>query len=263
MATWEWALDNPERFAAISPRAGVGEPYRAQRLKNVPSWVIHGEDDNVVPSGYADQMVTALESQGAAVRFTLIKGGEHNMPDDLDQGQVLEWYLRQTRSHLPAPDDPRDGLHLNASGFSPWDIVTLPRTPSWKSEPVDLSRENALRATSAILFQKVHARGELVDSPIRRELDAKTGLATLWLAVPKSLHGAAAAAASIVDFPSSRVVRFYFRGLSQAALAHLQAVREESEAAGYSLTGRVWSTSLSIAWQDSPEVIAEYWIEIE
>lgn len=31
MATWEWALDNPERFAAISPRAGVGEPFLAAR----------------------------------------------------------------------------------------------------------------------------------------------------------------------------------------------------------------------------------------
>ena len=103
MATWEWALDNPERFAAISPRSGIGEPYRASRLKNVPSWVIHGENDDVIPSGFADQMVSALQSQGAAVRLSIIRAGAHNMPADLDQGQVDEWYLRQTRSHLPPP----------------------------------------------------------------------------------------------------------------------------------------------------------------
>lgn len=263
MATWEWALDNPERFAAISPRAGVGEPYRAKRLKNVPAWVIHGENDRVVPSGYADQMVTALQSQGAAVRFTLIKGGEHNMPDDLDQGQVMEWYLKQTRSHLSPPGDPRDDLHLNASGFSSWDIIALPRIPSWRSEPFELSGVDALRAASALLFQKVHARGEWVDAPIRREWGTGSAQTTLWLAVPKPLHGAGAPDASILDFPSSRVVRFYFQGLSQNALEHAQAVMSEVERAGHPLTGRIWITSLSIAWQDSPTVISEYWLEMK
>lgn len=263
MATWEWALDNPERFAAISPRAGIGEPYRAQRLKYVPSWVIHGENDNVIPSGYADQMVTALESQGAAVRLSIIKGGDHNMPGDLDQDQVLEWYLKQTRSHLPSPEDPRNELRLNASGFSPWELITVPKTPSWRSQPSDLSSLDALRAASAVLFQKVHARGELVDAPIRREVGKDTKQSSLWLAVPKTLHEAGAPDASVVDFPSSRVLRFYFRGGSQKALDHLQVVRPESEAAGYSLTGEVWITSLSLAWQDSPAVIAEYWLGVK
>jgi pimeloyl-ACP methyl ester carboxylesterase len=27
MATWSWAMANPERFAAINPEDGVGEPY--------------------------------------------------------------------------------------------------------------------------------------------------------------------------------------------------------------------------------------------
>ncbi|HEY5079411.1 MAG TPA: hypothetical protein VII43_06170, partial [Opitutaceae bacterium] len=55
MATWEWALSNPERFAALSPRDGVGEPYRAIRLRNVPAWVVHGEKDDVIYPAYAEQ----------------------------------------------------------------------------------------------------------------------------------------------------------------------------------------------------------------
>jgi hypothetical protein len=261
MATWEWALDNPERFAAISPRAAIGEPYRAQRLKYVPAWVIHGENDNVIPNGYADEMVTAMQSQGAGVRLSIIKGGEHNMPNDLDQGQVMDWYLRQTRSHLPPPADPRDGLHLNASGFSPWEIITVPGCPSWKSQPSDLSKGEAFRAVSATLFQKAHDRGELVDSPIRRELDTKTNLTTLWLAVPKSLHTAGLADPSVVDFPPTQVLRFYFRGETQKALDHLQAVRAEAEAGGHALSGRIWITSLSVWWQESPVAISELWEE--
>jgi hypothetical protein len=263
MATWEWALDNPERFAAISPRAGIGEPYRASRLKYVPAWVIHGENDSVIPSGYADEMVTAMQSQGAAVRLSIIRGGEHNMPADLDQAQVMDWYLRQTRSHLPPPADPRDSLHLNASGFSPWEVITVPGAPSWKSQPIVLASADALRATAATLFRKAHDRGELVDSPIRRELDVAANLTTLWLATPATLHRSGQADPSAVGFPSTRVVRFYFRGETQKAIEHLQSVKAEAQAAGFGLSGRVWATSLSIWWQESPVAIAEYWAELK
>lgn len=261
MATWEWAIDNPERFAAISPRAGIGEPYRASRLKNVPSWVIHGENDNVIPNGFADEMVTALQSQGASVRLSIIKGGEHNMPADLDQQQVVDWYLRQSRSHLPTPPDPRDQLGLNDSGFSPWEIISLPERPSWKSEPMSGFTEQGFRKAAMALFKKVHDRGELVDSPIRWEMDAKTNLTTFWLAVPMTLHPAGPPDPSIVVLPGSRIVRFYFRGGIKRALDHLQAIKAEVEVGGHVLSGRVWLTPLSL-WQDTPHAIAEYWVAI-
>jgi pimeloyl-ACP methyl ester carboxylesterase len=263
MATWEWALDNPERFAAISPRAGIGEPYRAQRLKHVPAWVIHGANDNVIPNGFADEMVTALQSQGASVRLSVIQGGEHNMPDDLDQGQVLDWYLKQTRSPLPAPADPRDELGLDASGFSPWQIVTVPETPSWKSEPLDLSSGGAYRLAAAALFRRAHDRGELVDAPLRRECDPASHLATLWLAVPKSLHESGPPDSSIVAFPTTRFVRFYFRGETQKASGHLPKISGEVQKSGHILSGRIWITYLSIWWEESPGAVAECWAEIK
>jgi pimeloyl-ACP methyl ester carboxylesterase len=261
MATWEWALSNPERFAAISPRAGIGEPYRAARLKNVPSWVIHGENDAVVPNGFADQMVTALQAQGAAVRYSLVKGGEHNMPADLDQRQVVEWYARQTRSHLPVPADPRDSLGLNASGFSPCDKIVASEASAWKSQPIAIASEQDVRDAAKKLFRKVHDRGELVDAPLMGELDTKTHLTTLWLAVPKTLHAAGTPDPSIVVIPTARYFRFYFRGETQKALDHLQTIRPKLEAGGRSLSDKVWITGLSI-WQNSPDSVAEYRIEI-
>ena len=257
MAAWEWALDNPERFAAISPRAGIGEPYRAARLRQVPSWVIHGENDGVIPTGFADQMVTALESQGASVRMSLIKGGEHNMPQDLDQQQVVAWYLRQTRSHLPAPDDPRDHLGLNASGFSPWEIITLPGRPSWMAPSAGAVNENAYRSAAKALFGKVHDRGERVDSPLELEMDGDQNLKAFWLAVPRTLHPAGPPDPSIVARQESRFVRFYFRGPIKEAFGHLQAVRAEAASAGHTLSGSVWYTPMSL-WQGSPGAIAEY-----
>ncbi len=261
MATWEWALDNPERFAAISPRAGIGEPYRASRLKYVPAWVIHGEDDDVIPTGFADEMVTALQSQGAGVRMSLIRGGEHNMPADLDQRQVVDWYLRQTRSHLPAPEDPRDKLGLGESGFSRWEIITVPERTSWKSEPVPGFSEKGYRSAVKGLFKKVHDRGELVDSPVRWEIDPANDATTFWLSVPATLHPAGPPDPTLIVLPEARYARFYFRGEMKRALGHVQAIKAEIEAGGHPLTGKDWTTPLSL-WQDTPSAVAEYWVGV-
>jgi hypothetical protein len=261
MATWEWALDNPERFAAISPRAGIGEPYRASRLKNVPSWVIHGEKDDVIPTGFADQMVTALQAQGSGVRYTIIPGGVHNMPRDLDETQVVDWYLKQVRSPLPVPADPRDELGLNDAGYSPWEVIAVPETPSWRSSAPKTSTPEGIRGALAQLFRKAHERGEWVDAPFRLELDGDTQLSVLWLAIPHILHEAGPPDPSIVAFPATKVVRFYFRGERQKALDHLQSIRAEVEAAGHPLTGRIWITPLSIWWLQGPGGISEYWCE--
>jgi hypothetical protein len=209
-------------------------------------------------------MVTALEGQGAAVRFSIIKHGGHNMPADLDQDQVLEWYLRQTRSRALVPADPRDALGLNESGFSPWQVVTEPETPSWKSNPVDVESVEAYRAAAAALFKRAHDRGDLVDAPIIQELDPATHMTTLWLAVPKTLHSIGPEDPSIVIRPQKRVVRFYFRGKMASAIDHMDKIRDEvRKDVGQVLPGTVWITSLSIWWLSSPTCVAEYRAELK
>jgi pimeloyl-ACP methyl ester carboxylesterase len=263
MATWEWALDNPGRFAAISPRAGRGEPYRARRLRNVPTWVIHGENDDVVLTGFADQMVTALEDWGGRVRYTEIRGGAHNMPDDLDENQVLDWYLRQTRSREPIPPDPRDQLGLTPAGFSPWEVVEVPALRAWKTDPVPLSDPNAWLGPVKRLFDQVHARGERVDAPILVQVAAGADQASLWLPVPKTLHAAGEPAdATIKTLPAARCARFHFRGPTKDALAHAAKVTTELRAAGYHVRDEVWITPLSL-WFDTPGYLAEYRIPVE
>ncbi|HVU23784.1 MAG TPA: hypothetical protein VHE13_06635 [Opitutus sp.] len=263
MATWEWALDNPERFAAISPRAGRGEPYRAARLRHVPAWVIHGEKDDAVFTGFADEMVSAIEDCGGPVRYTILPGGAHNIPDDLDEGQVVDWYLRQTRSHDPVPPDPRDQLGIGPGGFSPWEIVAEPAATGWKSAAVAMTDHNAWLHTVQGLFDHVHARGERVDAALRMEVDPKSGQASFWLPVPKTLHPAGQPAdPTTVTLPAGRSLRFNFRGTTSDALAHLAKVAAEAEAAGHHVQSGVWITPLSL-WFDTPGYCAEYRVRID
>ena len=39
--TWHLAAAYPERFAAIAPICGGGDPEMANVLKDVPAWVFH------------------------------------------------------------------------------------------------------------------------------------------------------------------------------------------------------------------------------
>ena len=263
MAAWEWALANPERFAAISPRAGIGEPFRAARLKYVPAWVIHGARDDVVPVGFADQMVAALQACGASVRYSVLPGVEHNMPDDLDEEQVVDWYLRQSRSHQPPPPDPRDALGLTPDGFSPWSIVADPGGRYWNSAPLDPANLEARRQAALALFQKARAHGALVDAPLIIEQELGSPTARLWLAVSPTLRAGAVPEAGAAALPSARYLRFYFRGTTARALDHLERISPDAEAAGHHrVPGTVWITPLSL-WPDAPSYIAEYRIRLQ
>jgi poly(3-hydroxybutyrate) depolymerase len=262
MATWEWAMDNPERFAAISPRSAIGETYRAVRLRNVPSWVIHGAQDNVISPGFAEQMVSALEACGASVRYTALRGVTHNMPDDLDNAQVNAWYLSHSRSHEAAPADPRDALGMGAAGFSPSEVISVPEQQCWKSGPVNINEQSSdIRSAVGPLFERVHARGEMADAPLRLEMDPVSGEGVVWLAAPLRLRTSKDADPSLVVLPSRWVGRFYFRGQIPKALEHAKAVSAELAGAGRQPSGKVWITPLSL-WRDSPGYIAEYWVEL-
>jgi hypothetical protein len=263
MATWEWALNNPERFAAISPRDGVGEPYRAIRLKNVPAWVIHGEKDDVIYSGYAEEMVSAIRACGGTAKYSLLPGAPHNLPPNFNQAPVMAWYLQHVRSHVPPAPDPRDALGLGKAGFSPWQIIIVPRQRYWRSGLIDAPKGRLYtREAERPLFERIQARGLLVDRPVRGLYDHSETKLTLWLAVPAPLEADAAKDSSAVAETAHRVARLYFRGTVADGLLHAEAVGAELRARGEPVSGRIWVTPLSL-WQNTPRGIGEYWVELD
>ncbi|WP_100899512.1 dienelactone hydrolase family protein [Nostoc flagelliforme] len=69
--TWHLAAAQPERFAAIAPICGGGNPQAARNLKNLPVWAFHGAKDNVVPLSESEIMVSALKARDGNVKFTV------------------------------------------------------------------------------------------------------------------------------------------------------------------------------------------------
>jgi hypothetical protein len=265
MATWDWAMNNPERFAAISPRDGSGAAFRAARLKNIPAWVIHGGEDDVILPAYADQMVTAMRAAGGTVKYSLLKGAPHNLPPDFDQSAVVDWYLQQTRSHEPIPPDPLDALGLEPSGFSKPAIVSLPANWFWKSDPTPLHPEPDRRADDKkikLLYKKVEDHGALVDSPIRQEFDLEKQTLALRLAIPDSIQPDVKDDASIIKLADRKVARFYCRGEPRAALGRAKEVSAKLKSQGTDVSGIVWLTTLTPRARGTNR-INECWIELK
>lgn len=69
---WRLAMNNPDRFAALSVVCGATAPIvYASWIKRIPLWVFHGAADPIVPLSVPETMVAALRSVGADVRFTI------------------------------------------------------------------------------------------------------------------------------------------------------------------------------------------------
>jgi len=93
--TWALAAAHPDRFAAIVPICGGGDPDQACRLKTLPTWVFHGAKDEVVPLSASQDMVTALQACDGNVRFTIYPDAGHNSWTQTYHNQELyAWFLK-------------------------------------------------------------------------------------------------------------------------------------------------------------------------
>jgi predicted peptidase len=81
--SWHMALRDPKRYAAMAPIAGGyayesrGVPANICDLMDLPTWVFHGAQDDVVLPYQSEVLVEALMDCGADVRFTLYPNTGH------------------------------------------------------------------------------------------------------------------------------------------------------------------------------------------
>jgi len=96
--TWALAVATPERFAAIAPICGGGAPYIAYRLRHVPVWTFHGDQDESVPLYESERMVEAVRRAGGDARLTIYPGVGHDAWTRTYEGSELyDWLLSHER----------------------------------------------------------------------------------------------------------------------------------------------------------------------
>lgn len=116
---WYLAYRFPARFAALLPVCGYvtpnwpapastpvvpadsGAPYDAlaRQLRGVPTWIVHGEIDDVVPVEQSRQAAAALRAVGAPVQYLELLGTSHDVWDaTYGSPAIITWLFAQRRS---------------------------------------------------------------------------------------------------------------------------------------------------------------------
>lgn len=117
--TWRLALDDPHRFAALVPvcgglgarrqplagqREAAPDPHltAARRLRHVPVWIFHGEDDPIIPVSESRAMADALQRAGGVVRYTEYPGVQHDSWDRAyAEPDLMPWMLSRRTLEQP------------------------------------------------------------------------------------------------------------------------------------------------------------------
>ncbi len=131
--TWDLASRYPEYFAAIMPLCGGGRPDMAQTIKDLPTWVFHGDKDRLVNVNRSVQMVNAMQELGSRPKFSVLKGQGHDIHKVYSDEGVYEWLLSQHKQ-----------VYEKLLSFNFWS----PRTDSVNTvkvqDPVNLVKQSSI-----------------------------------------------------------------------------------------------------------------------
>jgi predicted esterase len=101
---WDWSIYSPQRFAALAPICGRGDPIDAARIADLPTWVFHGDADDAVPVRASYDMINALAKLNGRVKWTIYPNvGHDSWTQSYNNPELYAWLLQQRRG---APTQP-------------------------------------------------------------------------------------------------------------------------------------------------------------
>jgi len=98
MGTWSIATAMPDRFAAVVPICGRGDPKQADKLKDLPVWAFHGDADPAVKVEGSRNMIDAIKKAGGSPKYTEYPKVGHNSWDAAyGTDELYTWLLQQKK----------------------------------------------------------------------------------------------------------------------------------------------------------------------
>lgn len=97
--TWQALLTRPDFFAAAIPICGWGDVSQAAKLKDVPIWCFHGDQDPAVAVRCSRDMVAAIKAAGGTkVQYREYPGvGHDSWTATYRDDSVLKWLFSQKK----------------------------------------------------------------------------------------------------------------------------------------------------------------------
>lgn len=105
--SWTLAAKFPEKFAAVVPICGAGDPKTADRLKHLPIWVFHGDQDTIIPIKHSAEMVDAIRTAGGTkILYTVLEHVGHNSwSAAYATPELYSWMLAHTNEKQPKVEE--------------------------------------------------------------------------------------------------------------------------------------------------------------
>ncbi|HLK50995.1 MAG TPA: prolyl oligopeptidase family serine peptidase [Bryobacteraceae bacterium] len=100
--TWSVAMDHPDLFAALGPISGGGDPAGIAKIRQMPEYVVHGDDDRTVNVNESRRMVEAARKDGIDVVYVEVPGGSHISVAAPQFGPMLDFFARQAKGTVSA-----------------------------------------------------------------------------------------------------------------------------------------------------------------
>ncbi|HMX41527.1 MAG TPA: glucoamylase family protein, partial [Saprospiraceae bacterium] len=97
--TFDLLMRRPDLFAAGLPLCGGGDPLQADKIKDIPLWVLHGALDEAVLPRCSRQIVEALQRVGSQVKYTEYSTLKHDIWNVAYYNPaVLQWLFAQKKT---------------------------------------------------------------------------------------------------------------------------------------------------------------------
>jgi predicted esterase len=95
--SWSVAMNHPGLFAALGPFSGGGNPAGMDKIKHIPQYVVHGDNDKTVSVRMSRVMVEAAKKTGAKVVYVEVPGGSHTDIVVPQLGLMLDFFAAQAK----------------------------------------------------------------------------------------------------------------------------------------------------------------------
>ncbi|HXA49932.1 MAG TPA: PHB depolymerase family esterase [Candidatus Acidoferrum sp.] len=99
--TWSIAMAHPDLFAALGPISGGGVPAGMVKIRHIPEYVVHGDDDRTVAVTQSRTMVEAGKKAGAEIVYVEVPGGSHVGVAAPAFAGMLEFFAKQHKAANP------------------------------------------------------------------------------------------------------------------------------------------------------------------
>ncbi len=93
--TWYLASRHPDLFKAAIPMAARSDEEDAAKVGDMPVYIIHARDDEVVPFAPAEALARTMDDRGQTVAFLPLEGVGHFQMGAAPLQQAGEWVLER------------------------------------------------------------------------------------------------------------------------------------------------------------------------